>query len=62
MVPGMTVDKARPVPRRQSPIMQKHYANFMQKHYAKLMQKHYVKVYARRLSKFMQHDYAKVTG
>ncbi len=30
MVPGMTVDKARPVPRRQSPIMQMHYAKFMQ--------------------------------
>jgi hypothetical protein len=37
------VDKARPVPRRQSPIMQMHFAKFMQKQYAKFMQEDYAK-------------------
>ncbi len=38
VVPGTTVFKDRPVPRRQRLIMQKDYAKFIQRDYAKFMQ------------------------
>jgi hypothetical protein len=59
MVPGMTVPKARPVPRRQSSIRQKDYAKLMQEDYAKLMQEDYAKLMQEYHAKIMQENYAK---